>query len=167
MESLGSKAEVTVGVKLEGKYLTFRLGTEDYGIEILQVQEIIQMQQITKVPRVAHYIRGVINLRGKVIPVIELRKKFGQEPCEDTDETCVIVVEIESVDKPITMGVIIDEVKEVLQIKSTQIEDTPALGAGIDTEFIMGMAKVGDAVKILLDINKVLSLEEINDAIAI
>ena len=157
------KSKVNIGKKLEGKYLTFRLDTEDYGIEILKVQEIIQMQQITKVPRVDKFIRGVINLRGKVIPVIELRKKFGQETCEDSEKTCIIVVQVETIDKPITMGVIIDEVKEVVEISAKQIEQTPALGAGIDTNFIMGMGKMGDDVKILLDIDAILSIDEIKD----
>ena len=152
----------SIGSRLEGKYLTFRLDTEDYGIEILKVQEIIQIQQITKVPKVAHFIRGVINLRGKVIPLIELRKKFGQATCDDTEETCIIVVQVETEDKPITMGIIIDAVKEVLQIDANQIEETPALGAGIDTNFITGMGKVADKVKILLDIEKVLSVDEMN-----
>ena len=152
----------SIGSRLEGKYLTFRLDTEDYGIEILKVQEIIQIQQITKVPKVAHFIRGVTNLRGKVIPLIELRKKFGQATCDDTEETCIIVVQVETEDKPITMGIIIDAVKEVLQIDANQIEETPALGAGIDTNFITGMGKVADKVKILLDIEKVLSVDEMN-----
>lgn len=159
-EVVKEQSRDAIGSRLDGKYLTFRLGDEDFGIEILKVQEIIQMQQITRVPRVSDFIRGVINLRGKVIPVIELRKKFGQEPCEDTAETCIIVVEVETFDKPITMGIIIDAVKEVVEISATQIEETPALGTGIDTEFIIGMGKIGDAVKILLDIDKVLSLED-------
>lgn len=161
-EVIAEQENESIGSKLEGKYLTFRLGTEDFGIEILKVQEIIQMQQITKVPCVADYIRGVINLRGRVIPVIELRKKFAQETCDDTSETCVIVVQVETLDIPITMGVIIDEVKEVVEISASQIEETPALGSGIKTEFIMGMGKIGDAVKILLDINKVLSQDEMS-----
>ena len=160
-ETIVENGTRSIGTKLAGKYLTFKLNTEDYGIEILTVQEIIQMQQITKVPKVADYIRGVINLRGKVIPVVELRKKFGQESCEDTEETCIIVVQVETDDRPITMGIIIDAVKEVLQIEANQIEETPSLGANIDTDFITGMGKVGDEVKILLDIDKVLSVREI------
>lgn len=159
-ENAGIKSTENIGSKLEGKYLTFRLEQEVYGIEILKVQEIIQMQQITKVPRVADFIRGVINLRGKVIPVIELRKKFNQEPCDDTAKTCVIVVLVETYDKPTIMGIIIDEVKEVVEISASQIVETPALGNDRNMEFIMGMGKINDAVKILIDIDKVLSSDE-------
>jgi len=152
----------SIGEQLAGKHMTFRLGNEDYGIEILKVQEIIQMQAITTVPRSPSFMRGVINLRGKVIPVIELRKKFGLEACEDNDETCIIVVQVETSDKPLTIGIIIDAVEEVLDIQTEQIEDPPAMGASVDTAFIMGMGKIGDSVKILLDIDKVLSFDEMN-----
>lgn len=150
-----------VGEQLAGKYLTFLLGDEEYGIEILKVQEIIQMQKVTKVPKAPDFVRGVINLRGKVIPVVELRKKFGMEPQDDTDRTCIIVVLIQAGDHPITMGIIIDEVKEVLDIASGNIEETPSFGASIETEFIMGIGKIGDNVKMLLDIDKVLSEGEL------
>jgi len=155
------KKDLSCGEALAGKFLTFRLGFEDYGIEILKVQEIIQMQQITTIPRAAECMRGVINLRGKVIPVIELQKKFGLEVVEDNEETCIIVVQVETVDKPMTIGIIIDAVKEVLDISANQIEEPPSMGAAVDAQFIMGMGKVGDSVKILLDIDKVLSFDEI------
>lgn len=145
-----------------GKYMTFRLAEEEYGIEILKVQEIIQMQAITRIPRVADYVRGVINLRGNVIPIIELRKKFGIPTCEDTMETCIIVVDIETADKPLTLGIIIDAVKEVADIPSKSIEPPPLMGSTVDTSFIVGMGKIGNSVKILLDINKVLTTEELN-----
>lgn len=151
-----------VAEDIAGKYLTFRLENEDYGIEILKVQEIIQMQQITAVPRVDEFVRGVINLRGKVIPVIELRKNFGFTPCDDTDETCIVVVQIDTPDFSSIMGVIIDEVKEVLQIDAGMIEGPPALGSGVDISFIMGIGKVGGSVKILLDIDKVLAPDSRN-----
>ncbi|MBD3320215.1 MAG: chemotaxis protein CheW, partial [Chitinivibrionales bacterium] len=113
--AVDTAAEVShIGQKLAGKYLTFKLGNEEYGLEILKVQEIIQMQKITRVPKAPDFVRGVINLRGKVIPVIELRTKFFMEPNEDTDKTCIIVVQVISKGNPVTMGIIIDEVKEVL-----------------------------------------------------
>lgn len=144
-----------------GKYLTFRLAAEEYGLEILKVQEIIQMQAITRIPRTPEFVRGVINLRGKVIPVVDLRRKFGLDHLEDTERTCIIVVQIRSNDHLMIMGVIIDEVREVLDIPEAAIEDAPAFGASIDTEFILGMGKIGATVKILLDIDKVLSIQEI------
>ncbi len=156
-----SKGGPTLAETLAGKYLTFRLGDEEYGLEILKVQEIIQMQAVTRVPRTPDYVRGVINLRGKVIPVVDLRSKFGLERLVDTEKTCIIVVQIAHENNTVVMGVIIDEVKEVLDIAANQIEETPSFGASIDTEFIMGMGKVGTNVKILLDIDKVLSIEDL------
>lgn len=155
--------EKTIGERLAGKYLTFRLADEEYGLEILKVQEIIRMQAVTRVPRTPDYVRGVINLRGKVIPVVELRKKFSFMPCDDTEKTCIIVVQISSSDLSVVMGIIIDEVREVLDIASENIEETPSFGASINTDFILGMGKMNGDVKILLDIDKVLSIKEIND----
>ena len=150
-----------VGARLAGKYLTFRLADEEYGLEILKVQEIIQLQTVTRVPRTPGYVRGVINLRGKVIPVVDLRLKFGLEGAEDTDRTCIIVVQIRQGDSVVIMGIIIDEVREVLDIASENIEDAPDFGSQIDTEFILGMGKIGQSVKILLDIDRVLSSAEL------
>jgi purine-binding chemotaxis protein CheW len=121
------------------------------------------MQAVTRVPRTPEYVRGVINLRGKVIPVIELRKKFGLNTFEDTEKTCIIVVQIaSSTSNTVVMGIIIDEVKEVLNIKAENIEETPTFGASINTDFILGMGKIGNSVKILLDIDKVLSAQELS-----
>lgn len=157
-----TEEQASVGEMLEGKYLTFKLADEEYGLEILKVQEIIQMQAVTRVPRTPEYVRGVINLRGKVIPVIELRKKFGFPLLEDTEKTCIIVVQIASSgENPIVMGIIIDEVREVLDIKAENIEETPSFGASINTDFILGMGKMNGNVKILLDIDKVLSVQEL------
>jgi purine-binding chemotaxis protein CheW len=150
-----------VGERLAGKYLTFKLADEEYGLEILKVQEIIRMQTVTRVPRTPKYVRGVLNLRGKVIPVIDLRCKFGMETQEDTDKTCIIVVQVNGGDHRIVMGVIIDEVREVLDISAESIEDTPSFGASINTEFIIGIGKVGETVKMLLDIDKVLTASEV------
>ena len=144
-----------------GKYLTFKIGAEEYGLEILKVQEIIKMMDITKVPRVPDFVRGVINLRGKVIPVIDLRLKFGMEAKETTDKTCVIVVQVKRDSGTIIMGIIVDEVSEVLDIAGQEIEEAPSFGSSVDTRFILGMAKSKGRVKMLLDIDKVLASDEI------
>ncbi|MEA3361404.1 MAG: chemotaxis protein CheW [Thermodesulfobacteriota bacterium] len=145
----------------EGKYLTFALADEEYGIGILKIREIIGIMPITSVPRTPEFVKGVINLRGKVIPIIDLRLRFGMEPMEYTDRTCIIVVEINAQDATIQIGAIVDTVSEVLNIKAEDIEDTPAFGTSLDTEYILGMAKVSGGVKILLDIDRVLNSEEI------
>ncbi len=149
------------GTDREGKYLTFSLAGEEYGIGILKVKEIIGMMPITHVPQTPDYVKGVVNLRGKVIPVVDLRLKFGIEPIDYTERTCIIVVEIIHVNKTISMGIVVDSVSEVLNIKNGDIEDTPSFGTKLKTEFILGMAKMGSNVKILLDIDLVLADEEI------
>ena len=150
-----------------GKYLTFKLAAEDYGLEILKVQEIIKMMDITRVPRTPHFVRGVINLRGKVIPVVDLRLKFGMSESETTDKTCVIVVQVARKAGTVTMGIIVDEVSEVLDIVGEDIEPSPSFGTTVDTRFILGMAKTKGAVKILLDIDKVLSGDELEAVTAV
>ena len=137
---------------LAGKYLTFRLSGEEYGIEILKVKEIIGLMDITKVPRMPAHVRGVINLRGKVIPVVDLRTKFGMASTEDTDETCIIVVDVMQSEQSAMTGILVDTVSEVLDISGDQIEEPPSFGTAMDIGFIMGMAKIGDSVKMLLDI---------------
>ncbi|MGB9697820.1 MAG: chemotaxis protein CheW [Thermodesulfobacteriota bacterium] len=146
----------------EGKYLTFSLGAEEYGIGILKIKEIIGMLPITAVPRTPPFVKGVINLRGKVIPVIDLRVKFGMEDKAYTEKTCIIVVEIKGKDNPILMGIVVDAVSEVLNIKAGEIEETPRLGTNLDLDYISGIAKINGGVKILLDIDKVLNQEGIN-----
>jgi purine-binding chemotaxis protein CheW len=146
----------------EGKYLTFGLGSEEYGLEILKVKEIIGIMNITAVPKTPKYVKGVINLRGKVIPVLDLRLKFGMETIEYNDRTCIIVVDIASIiGKKTVMGIVVDSVSEVLNIKSQEIEDTPTFGVKLDTDYILGMAKVKGGVKILLEIDKVLTTDVI------
>jgi purine-binding chemotaxis protein CheW len=162
-ETATNEKKSDVGNRLAGKYLTFKLSDEEYGLEILKVQEIIRMQTVTRVPRTPEYVRGVINLRGKVIPVIDLRSEFSMSPQEDTDKTCIIVVQVSRGDAHLVMGVIIDEVREVLDISAECIEDTPSFGASINTEFILGIGKVGDTVKMLLDIEKVLTTSEVDE----
>ena len=146
----------------EGKFLSFVLGDEEYGLEILKVQEINGMMGITRVPRTPEYVRGVINLRGRVIPIVSLRQKFKMPAAEDTEKTCIIVVQVNYQDIDLTMGIIVDEVTEVLNIKNEQIEPAPSFGGGMEeTEFITGMGKLKDKVVILLDIDSVLNGVEI------
>jgi len=145
-----------------GKYLTFALGQEEYGLEILKVREIIGYMDITAVPRTPHYVKGVINLRGQVIPVIDLRTKFGMETTAVTDETCIIVVEITQCDRTFNTGVVVDRVQEVLDVAAEDIEDAPQFGVAVNTDFILGMAKIGESVKILLEIDAVLGGTDIS-----
>jgi purine-binding chemotaxis protein CheW len=150
---------------LAGKYLTFNLGGESYGLEIMKVQEIIKIIDVTQIPKTPEFVRGVINLRGKVIPVIDLRLKFEIQAQEDTEKTCIIVMQVKSKDDTVTiLGIIVDEVSEVLDIGEEKIEPTPSFGATIDTDFILGMGKVGDKVMSMLDIDKILTKEELADA---
>ncbi len=140
------------------KYLTFKLASEEYGVEILKVRELIGIMNITAVPRMPLYMKGVINLRGKVIPVVDLRLKFGLDEIEHTEQTCIIVVDVGR-----EIGIIVDTVSEVLDINRENVEPPPCMGGSVDTSFIFGMGKVGDAVKILLDIDRVLTSEELLD----
>ncbi len=145
----------------EGKYLTFNLADEEYGIGILKVKEIIGMITITAVPQTPSHVKGVINLRGKVIPVIDLRLKFGLPAMDYTERTCIIVMEISKDDGHILIGILVDSVSEVLNIKGADIEDTPNFGTNLNTDYIMGMAKAGGKIKILLDIDKVMNADDV------
>jgi purine-binding chemotaxis protein CheW len=149
-ESRASKSEK--GEK-GGKFLTFFLSTEEYGIEILKVQEIIGVMTITPIPRTPAFIKGVINLRGRIIPIIDLRLKLSMEEAKHTEETCFIVVKAHDMH----MGVVVDKVSEVLDIAGENVEDAPSMGEDINTDYILGIGKAGDKVKMLLDIDKVLS----------
>ncbi len=144
-----------------GKYLTFSLNEEQYGIGILKIKEIIGMMEITSVPRTPEFVKGVINLRGKVIPVIDLRLKFEMEKIKYSERTCIIVVEIDSADSTVLIGIVVDSVSEVLNIQASDVEETPKFGTALNTEYILGMAKVSGGVKILLDIDRVLGTDEI------
>jgi len=141
---------------LAGKYLTFVLGSEEFGLEILKVREIIGYMQITAVPRTPSYIKGVINLRGQVIPVVDMRAKFDMETAEITDQTCIVVVEVSCRNGRFFTGVIVDCVREVLDIDGADIEPAPEFDSAVSTSFILGMGKIGGTVKILLDIDEVL-----------
>ncbi len=147
-----------------GKYLTFALGKEEYGLQILKVREIIGLMDITAVPRTLPHVRGVINLRGQVITVVDLRAKFDMQSVEKTDQTCIIVVEINQSGRKLNIGIIVDRVSEVLDIAAEKIEASPNLGGSGDADFILGMGKIGDSVKILLDIDQVLSTDDLSIA---
>ena len=144
-----------------GKYLTFTLAGEEYGIGILKIKEIIGMMPVTSVPQTPQFVKGVINLRGKVIPVIDLRMRFGLEATDYTDRTCIIVVEIEGQSGTVMIGIVVDAVSEVLNIKGDEIDAAPQFGAKLDTDYISGIAKIEGGVKILLDIDRVLLNSEI------
>ncbi|MDP1989625.1 MAG: chemotaxis protein CheW [Syntrophales bacterium] len=161
METAVFDQTVKAAADREGKYLTFALAGEEYGIGILKVKEIIGLMPITTVPQTPGYVKGVINLRGKVIPVADFRLKFGIEAMAYNDRTCIIVVEISGADRTILMGIVVDSVSEVLNIKAADIEDTPKFGNRLNTAFIRGMAKINGSVKILLDIDRVFREEEI------
>ena len=149
-----------------GKFLSFILGDEEYGLEILKVQEINGMMGITRVPRTPDYVRGVINLRGRVIPIVSLRKKFKMASVPDTEKTCIIVVQVRYVDREITMGIIVDEVSEVLNIGDGQIEPSPSFGGGMaEADFITGMGKLENRVVVLLDIDRVMSGSEMETVV--
>lgn len=141
----------------EGKYLTFALANEEYGLEILKVREIIGYIDVTALPQTPHHVKGVINLRGQVIPVVDLRAKFGMETTDVTERTCIIVVEITLGGRKLSTGIVVDRVQEVLDIEGHNIEEPPQFGGSVNTDFILGMGKVGDSVKILLDIDRVLA----------
>lgn len=158
----------TADISLEsiaGKYLTFQLAGEEYGVEILKVKEIIGLMDITKLPRTPEFVKGVINLRGKVIPVLDLRLKFGIEKKEYDEKTSIIVVEIDDKNNRIQIGVLVDSVSEVLNVSPEDLEPTPKFGVALDTAYILGMAKGNDTVRTLLNIDKVLITDDIKNII--
>lgn len=158
--SIGTGQHVMGVAEREGKYLSFLLDQEEYGIGILKIKEIIGMMLITPIPQTPEFVKGVVNLRGKVIPVIDLRLLFGMARSDYTERTCIIVVEFSSASGRLHMGIVVDSVSEVLNIKSSDIEDAPAFGTKLNTDFILGMAKIAGGVKILLDIDRVLARDD-------
>ncbi len=152
---------ISVMTDKEGKYLTFALAGEEYGISILKIKEIIGMMPITTIPQTPDFVKGVINLRGKVIPVVDLRLRFGMERINYTERTCIVVVEISGGSGTVMIGIVVDSVSEVLNIRAKDIEETPAFGTKLNTDYILGMAKSEGGVKILLDIDRVLSRDEV------
>ena len=163
MAELAEKMDQAVKVMAnrEGKYLTFTLTDEEYGIGLLKIKEIIGMMPVTTVPQTPDFVKGVINLRDKVIPVIDLRLRFGMESIDYTDRTCIIVVEIQGTIQTVQIGIVVDSVSEVLNVKGEEVEDTPTFGTKLNTDYILGMAKIEGGVKILLDIDRVLKPEEV------
>jgi len=148
--------------KSTGKHLTFNLQRESYGIDVLKVREIIRLTNITAIPQMPGYVKGVINLRGKIIPVIDLRVRFGFDGLKDTELTCIIVVQVQMADgKNTQMGLIVDGVEEVINLTAGDIEETPDFGGKISTDYIIGMAKVKGTVKTLLNIDRVLGADEL------
>ncbi len=146
----------------ENKFLSFRIGKEEFGVEILRVREIIGVIDVTPLPQTPSYVKGVINLRGKIIPVIELRAKLGLEAKEYTEETCIIVVEVsDGGDERFHMGVIVDSVSEVMDIPRENIEPAPRFGGNLNTGYILGMGKVKEQVLILLDIDRVMTQSDL------
>ncbi len=152
-----SNVSVRTAGSRTGKHLTFELDDEVYGLDILKVKEIIGIMDITPVPQAPSYLKGVLNLRGKIIPVVDLRIKFGFPDRPYDERTCIIVVELSAQDGKVLVGIIVDSVSEVTNIAEADVEATPDLGGGIETDYIQGMAKIKSRVVILLDINKVLS----------
>ena len=145
------KIEILDDMVLGGRYLSFAMCGGEFGIKILKVREIMGFMNVTPVPQTPGYIKGVINLRGKVIPVIDLRLKFGLQQADYTKETCIIVVDM----KNVLTGIIVDSVSEVMAVGKEDFELMPYFGSGVDTKYFLGMAKIKDKVKILLDIDKV------------
>lgn len=148
---------------LAGKYLTFTLGAEEFGLQILKVREIIGYMDITAVPKAPADVKGVINLRGQVVPIVDMRARFDMPPTERTDQTCIIVVEVAAGRQRFHTGIIVDRVCEVLDIEADQIDPTPQFDSAMDTSFILGIGKIGSSVKILLDIDKVLRLQGLEE----
>ena len=142
-----------------GKYLTFALAEEEYGLPVLKVREIIKSMDVTAVPQVPAHVKGVINLRGKVIPIVDLRIKFGLPAQEPTERTCIIVAEIQTDDRRIMLGAVVDCVSEVLNITTEEIEPTPDFGQRLATDYLQGVAKIKGKVKILLDLDRILAAD--------
>lgn len=143
-----------------GKYLTFQIAEEEYGIPIQNIKEIIGMMDITSIPKTPEYIKGVINLRGKIIPIMDLRLKFNLSEIKYNHRTCIIVVEINLEDTKKLMGIVVDTVSEVVNIQKSEIEQSPQYGNDIEQEFLTGLGKVKGKVILLLEIEKVLNMEE-------
>ena len=145
----------------EDQHLTFDLSGEELAVPVLNIREIIRYGKLTRMPMVPEFIEGVINLRGSVVPVINLSAKFGLQKIDTDKRTCIIIMEIEMGDDSVVMGVVVDKVLQVIAIPDSNIEPSPTLGANIQTNFIKGMARIDDGFIVILDISKALSIEEI------
>lgn len=149
--------------RTEGKYLTFRLGREEYGIEILKVREIVAMMDITAVPLTAQHVRGVVNLRGKIIPVVDMRKKFGLPDAMASRETCIITTMLEGKEGQVLTGLLVDGVNEVVQVTQKDVEPVPALGDDMKLDFVTGLSKAKGRVIVLLDMDKAMQGQVLKD----
>ncbi|MCP4157348.1 MAG: chemotaxis protein CheW [bacterium] len=145
----------------EGQYLTFKLGEEIYALEITNVREVLDFTRVTKVPKTPHFMKGVINLRGGVVPVVDLRLKFGMSETDKTVDTCIIIVEITIDEENSLIGALADSVQEVMDLDEEHIEPPPKIGTHLDTSFIKGMGKHNDNFIIILNIEKVFSVREL------
>ncbi|MBF0124960.1 MAG: chemotaxis protein CheW [Magnetococcales bacterium] len=143
------------------QYLTFTLSQEIFAIEIFRVQEVLEYKPLTKIPGTPEFVHGIINLRGKVVPVIDMRMKFGMEEIERTVNTCIIIIEVRAKGEMAVFGAIVDSVREVMELESNQIEPAPKIGSGIHTDFIRGMGKQGNQFVILLNTDMVFSPDEV------
>ena len=155
--SVAEKSETT-------QFLTFGLGDDVFAIDVVMAKEVLDFAEVTKVPQTPDYMVGVINLRGSVVPVINMRLKFGMEGIEKTRDSCIIVVEVDVDGEPITVGALADSVQEVMDMNDSQIEPPPKIGTRLNTEFIKGMGNLGDKFVIILDINRVFSADDLEFA---
>ena len=161
-----ASAASPLGKAQAGKYLTFRLGQESYGIAVIKVREILRMLEVTPVPQMPPYVQGVVNLRGKIIPVVDLRKRFRLSQATIDGRTCIVVVQVALGDgPPSSMGMVVDAVEEVVNIQGDDLEKTPQFGARLHADYILGMAKVKGRVKTLLDIDQVIAAEEVAELV--
>jgi len=143
------------------QYVTFSLGDELFGVEVTRTREILSLTPVTKVPQTPDYLLGVINLRGQVVPVVDMRLKLGLQAGADTEDTCIIVVEVQVDDEAIVVGALADAVREVLEVRNDQIEPPPRLGTRLNTEFINGMGKINEQFMILLNIDRIFNSDEL------
>ena len=160
MRTASMESAATRATSRTGKYLLFRLGTEEYGIPVLKVREIVGPQEPAPVPHTPGYVKGVINLRGKIIPITDLRLRFGFAAVETTERSCIIVVNVEGGTSEVLAGIIIDQVLEVADISGGDIEDIPDFGQSVDVSYVLGIAKTETGVRILLDTDRMLALGE-------
>lgn len=160
MNQLGRQKKAQ-SVEVIKQYLTFRIGNEHYGLELSQTREIIEFSGITEVPLMPNFLRGVINLRGEVVPVIDLAVRLGRKSIEVQKRTCIIVVELQNNEQNHVLGLLVDSVSEVIDMKGDDIEDAPSFGANIRADFIQGIAKRDDEFVVLLDANSALSIREL------
>jgi purine-binding chemotaxis protein CheW len=156
------QAQAIVPVEAKGQYLAFSLGTETFAMDIRSIKEVIQYEELTEVPLMPSFMRGVINLRGSVVPVIDLSTRFGRTATEVAKRTCIVILELEQAKDLIVLGVMVDHVSEVLEIAPSEIEPAPTFGTDLRAEFIQGVGKVNDRFVILLDVHHVLSVDELS-----